>query len=701
LYYVYGINGSTGGYLDEPLTPPEVGDAAREQVEKQSEAEVRVLRTRAAMEEPSLGVALDVDVRKLGEAGWGAIFAKGADPGIKDALQPLLDHRQEKAGDLFKVYEGDDGYLPGDTWESFRLRHKVKTGLAKPEQMPYYLLIVGDPETIPYDFQYMADVERAVGRVYFDKLEQYAYYAQSVVRAEDKETPLLLPRRATFFGTSNPDDKPTQYSSKDLIVPLAEELAPTRAEHNWQLDIVEPANATKARLGELLGGPQTPSLLFTATHGAGFNQDDAFYPEHQGALVTREWPGPKAWRRRLKEEFFFSGEHVSDAAQLWGMIAVFFACFGAGTPRLNDFYHLKERRPRERLHLADEALLAPLPRRLLCHPRGGALAVAGHVERAWTTSFKEGPGPLAPRDLDAFKELFRLLMLGFPLGAALEDMNARYAHYSTQITKDLYHVMHTGMTYTDDLKIRVARLWTANNDARNYIIVGDPAVRLPVSDTETALAEHPILPAFEMMVPLEKGLPEAEDCADALPRRELEPGLTEDESLDDFLPVPEVPPGMQSDPELAQYWRQHVKDSLDQSNQVFRRILDAFLGPYHAVVWMNGILVAIGILVFIAGVILSIWFGEPLFALVFGGLGVASFLGYFISRPLRALEENLEFITWLGIVYNTYWSRLLYAMDPDTVQEDLREATKDTTAEIERLIDRHAEMSRQRFKLWK
>ena len=87
------------------------------------------------------------------QAFWQAVV----DAGIKEALQPLLDHRQKAAGQkdekLFKVYEGDDGYLPGEDWESFRIRHKVKTGLAKPKQMPYYLLIVGDPETIPYEFQ--------------------------------------------------------------------------------------------------------------------------------------------------------------------------------------------------------------------------------------------------------------------------------------------------------------------------------------------------------------------------------------------------------------------------------------------------------------------------------------------------------------------------------------------------------------------
>ena len=58
-------------------------------------------------------------------------------------------------------------------------------------------------------------------------------------------------------------------------------------------------------------------------------------------------------------------------------------------------------------------------------------------------------------------------------------------------------------------------------------------------------------------------------------------------------------------------------------------------------------------------------------AALFGGLSVLAFLGFFVSKPLRALERNVQFITWLGIVYNTYWARLMYATDPDTVQEDL------------------------------
>jgi hypothetical protein len=107
---------------------------------------------------------------------------------------------------------------------------------------------------------------------------------------------------------------------------------------------------------------------------------------------------------------------------------------------------------------------------------------------------------------------------------------------------------------------------------------------------------------------------------------------------------------------------------------------------------MYGIVFAVGVLSFISAVVLSITTGQAVYALAFGGLSIAAFLSYFISGPLRSLEENLEFITWLGMIYNTYWTRLVAASNPDTTQQDLQAATQDAIDSLEKLIDRHAKM---------
>ena len=163
------------------------------------------------------------------------------------------------------------------------------------------------------------------------------------------------------------------------------------------------------------------------------------------------------------------------------------------------------------------------------------------------------------------------------------------------------------------------------------------------------------------------------------------------------LPAPKVDAGLlASDPELYAAWREHVRAGFEQNSTMFRRILDAFMEPYYTTIWMYRILFGLGVVAFVAAIVVSIWLREPLFALVFGGLSVGAFLSYFISRPLRALEENLQLITWLGVIYNSYWTSLATIQDAATVQEDLRKTTAETVAAIEKLIDKQSKLHRKR-----
>lgn len=476
-----GIDGSTGDYLLPRLTTSIISAIARGEI--QDKNLLAELRNRHELESLGghYGVAGEVDPADLAQAGWGVIFTHDADPAVREALAELIDWRREQASRvdelLFRELSGADGYRPGESKNDFLSRHGVGPGPVDPKKMPYYLLIAGSPEIVPYRFQTQLDIQFAVGRIHFDSLEEYARYAHSVVEAE--KTNLALPRKITFFGASNPGDRATALSAAELVQPLVEAFSGDYPD--WAVESVLKDQATKSELTARLGGSGTPGLLFTASHGMGFPYGDARQLPHQGALLCQDWPGPDNWRKPIPQDFYFAADDLPDEARLFGLIAFCFACFGAGTPRLDEF---SQQAFKARAEIAPRAFLAALPQRMLSHPKGGALAVVGHVDRAWGYSFLWAK---AGRQLTVFRSALSQLMNGLPIGAAVEFFNERYAEISSDLSVLLEDISF-GKT-ADDLE--VAGMWTANNDARNYLILGDPAVRLMVGAEAEREAERP------------------------------------------------------------------------------------------------------------------------------------------------------------------------------------------------------------------
>jgi hypothetical protein len=192
-------------------------------------------------------------------------------------------------------------------------------------------------------------------------------------------------------------------------------------------------------------------------------------------LLCQDWPGPKA-RVPINDKLYFSADDIPSDADVFGMFAFVFACYGGGTPKADNFYRQAFGTQKD---IAPYAFMAQLPLKLLSHPKGGALGVFAHIERAWGSSIA-WDGTVA--DVETFDSTVDALLNGKPAGAATEYFNQRYAEISTLLTEELDN---TGPENQDDVKL--AGMWTSNNDARNYAFIGDPAVRL-AAGTATAKA---------------------------------------------------------------------------------------------------------------------------------------------------------------------------------------------------------------------
>ncbi len=407
----------------------------------------------------------------LSETGWGVIFSRDEHPAVRHHLQRLLEHRQEQAGRRYKELT----YDPPETARNFLwYRHGVAPGTLDTDLMPYYLLIVGGPETIPFEFQYQLNVNHAVGRICFKDFVDYARYANSVIEAET--TGVALPRRATIFSVKNDDDETTALLATHLVHPLKERLTGNSAK--WEVDVWHNEKAHKVDLGRLLGGEDTPGLLLVSCHGQRFRFGHADQSTDQGALLCQDWPGKKKCPNPGRTHYFHAGDVVEDAS-LHGLIVFLFACYGAGTPEEDSFPQAAQSKDASRTSgrrvLAPQSFVGHLPQTLLSR---GALALVGHIDRGWTLSFKwtlrQKTGDRSVETVRSLEDSIRQLLNGQRLGHAMRPLYRRY----TALAAQLAYLMEPASTGEASPKESSGWLWTALNDARNFILLGDPAVYL-------------------------------------------------------------------------------------------------------------------------------------------------------------------------------------------------------------------------------
>ena len=431
-------------------------------------ADARDVRDRTRTGSKERMAIRQVHPNNLEEAGWCVVFPEKSDPSIRKALEPLLARREREASRLFKVFEGSAGVRDGDDARKWLERHGAGLSIVDPERgVPLYVLLVGSPVEIPFEFQYLLDLYWNVGRLHFDTAGEYRTYAESVVAYE---TAAQVPHRkhAAIFSVRNAGDRPTALLHDRVTAPIVKGTAPVRTlagVNGFHLTSLLAEDATKQGLTDLLAGQGVagpPAFLFTGSHGVKFKMEDPEQREKQGAILCQDWPGSG----KPTPEHLFTAKDVPKNAAVHGLIHFFFACYGGGCPKEDTFGREPGEPP---LQLVPAPIVGRLPQKLLT---AGALASLAHVDRAWEYSF------LNSRSVAQVQEMLDVMVSileGDRIGQATDAFNLRWAVLSAELQESLS--LREASPEQVSAAVLANRL-VARNDARNDIVLGDPAVRL-------------------------------------------------------------------------------------------------------------------------------------------------------------------------------------------------------------------------------
>jgi hypothetical protein len=467
---VNGISGVTGKYAVEPLSTADLAGRLRRSRDSAGISALRTDRGRRLKTRAFPALPLGVRPEDVATSGWTVVFHRDEDVAVRAALEPLIAHRLQT---MVKPVQPLT-YYPDDSVEGWLGNLGVGWGNITPEKVPYYLLLVGAPSRIPYQFAQTLDAEYCVGLLDLPDAAAYQRYVKSVIEYE-KSAGIANKKEIVYFGTRHPFDDATILSADWLMNPLTDGL-PARPPS----DAVKPVadewsfaqrkfvgdTAKRETLLDVLApaDQRPPALFFSATHGMVFpNGHERQFPA-QGALLCQDWSG----FGDIAASHYLAAADVPDTASVAGVIAFLFACFGGGTPLEDRFVHEAGAAPPA---IAPKPFAAALPSRLLTHPGGGTLACIAHVERAWGYSIS---GQTMEPQIGPFRRAIGRLMLGQPVGLAVQEFNDKCATASVSLA-NLLEKAYAGRPVDD---VQLATTWTERNDAEGYVTLGDPAVHL-------------------------------------------------------------------------------------------------------------------------------------------------------------------------------------------------------------------------------
>jgi hypothetical protein len=413
---------------------------------------------------------------------WGVIAPAGDDGDrLIDAIAPLVEHRRRQQGPV-RIYRVPARMTLG---EAARWKKRVFRSAADLDcDLPRYQLILGDLDQVPLAVQQVQAGDGFVGRIAFDDLDGYRAYAAKVVRWEDRPAPVAEAHavlHAVRDGTSA-----TRLGYQALIAPGEDLLRRRQVAGDVRYGELRVTGSERPTPDELWAAAtmDRPGVLLSISHGVGV-------PRSGDAAVR----GGAARQRRDQGALSFGRGGVLTGADLAGRgflpggVWLAVACFAAGTAETSDYRHWLDTLRRaghvgsETGHVLDtlahdRPFVAALPKAVLADP-DGPLAFVGHVDLAWVYSFfdlddrpRRRPGRLAG--------VIQALLNRHRAGVAVRKLMLWFAEVNTELTALDDARARTGAPLDDHEQVRRGHLWMLRQDLVGYVLLGDPAIRLPI-----------------------------------------------------------------------------------------------------------------------------------------------------------------------------------------------------------------------------
>jgi hypothetical protein len=435
--------------------------------------------------------AHDGDPNLLEIQRWAVIAPEGAaGDRLLGAVDALIRHRKEEQGVEPLIFRAPPGL---DLERSMEWRDRVILPESRLEiDQPRYLMLLGDLEQVSLELQHVLAHGGFAGRVALAREDDYAAYADKVIRWE--KAGRELPRLLTY--TVQDGTSATSAGYRHLVQPCVE-LA-ERWRSAGQLELAETTSVRYEEEGpdELLAAAASDGadVLLSLSHGLGAPRAGWRTPElqrrRQGALCLGLDSDP------------LTAETIAGRPFLPGGVWLMVACFGAGTPKTSVYQPWlaslaarggdasAAREALRSLPLGDQPpFLAALPQAALANPNG-PLAVIGHIDLAWTFAFTDD-GRVS-RASQVFNAL-RALLSGSRAGVGLDVLMSHY--------RDANHKLTTAYQDRQQARIRdepdpvdehkLARQWMRRNDLRGYVLLGDPAAHLPLTRARARVGDPP------------------------------------------------------------------------------------------------------------------------------------------------------------------------------------------------------------------